>query len=32
MDCSVDVVGVCFDGIFDVGGGVSGEYGGCVLD
>ena len=32
MECCVDVVAVFLDGIFDVGGGVSGEYGGCVLD
>ena len=32
MDCCVDVVGGCVDGIFEVGGGVTGEVGRCVLD
>ncbi len=32
MDCCVDVVGGCVDGIFEVDGGVSGDDGGCVVD
>ena len=32
MDCCVDVVGVCVDGIFEVGDGIPGEVGRCVLD
>ena len=31
-DCGVDVFGMCVDVIFEVGDGVPGEVGGCVLD